>query len=94
MERGALIRSNRADFTFADIGSKIGRDEVWVAAVFYGQAKPLPEDIRKLESALKFDAGVRFLSASGLAFLLLGLTDSRVNRRTGLGQGPGRTLLV
>jgi hypothetical protein len=27
----------RKGLTFAEIGSKIGRDEVWVAALFYGQ---------------------------------------------------------
>ncbi|CAG8438424.1 14014_t:CDS:2 [Ambispora leptoticha] len=38
--------------TFAQLGEKIGRDEVWVAAVFYGQAKPNHEEITKLADAL------------------------------------------
>ncbi|OZJ06991.1 hypothetical protein BZG36_00190 [Bifiguratus adelaidae] len=38
--------------SFEKIGQKIGRNEVWVAAVFYGQAKPTPEDIEKLSSVL------------------------------------------
>jgi cyanate lyase len=31
------------NLTFADIGQKLGRDEVWVAALFYGQAS-FPDD--------------------------------------------------
>ena len=32
-----------ANLTFTDIGQKLGRDEVWVAALFYGQAS-FPDD--------------------------------------------------
>ncbi|GAB5587083.1 Cyanate hydratase [Umbelopsis nana] len=38
--------------SFEQIGKKMGRDEVWVAALFYGQAKPTPEDGEKLSSIL------------------------------------------
>ncbi|KAI0703778.1 Cyanase [Cytidiella melzeri] len=38
--------------TFADIGKALGRDEVWVAAVFYGQAKMDPQDIVALANTL------------------------------------------
>ncbi|CAG8585857.1 6385_t:CDS:10 [Funneliformis mosseae] len=38
--------------TFADIGKKIDKDEVWVAAVFYGQAKPEESDLKKLSVVL------------------------------------------
>ncbi|KAG9301440.1 hypothetical protein G9A89_018112 [Geosiphon pyriformis] len=38
--------------TFAQIGDIINRDEIWVAAVFYGQAKLDPEDLEKLSIAL------------------------------------------
>ncbi|CAG8448216.1 13588_t:CDS:2 [Acaulospora morrowiae] len=34
--------------TFAEIGEKLGKDEVWVAAVFYEQAKPEESDLVKL----------------------------------------------
>ncbi|CAG8585910.1 8184_t:CDS:2, partial [Ambispora gerdemannii] len=37
---------------FAEIGEKIGKDEVWVAALFYGQAKPDNEVIEKLALVL------------------------------------------
>ncbi|CAG8780515.1 20722_t:CDS:2, partial [Gigaspora rosea] len=33
---------------FADIGKQLGKDEVWVAALFYGQAKPEEADLKKL----------------------------------------------
>ncbi|GAA5837975.1 hypothetical protein JCM5353_001167 [Sporobolomyces roseus] len=38
--------------TFEQIGQKIGRDEVWVAAVFYGQAKPEKKDLEGLSHVL------------------------------------------
>ncbi|CDS82421.1 probable Cyanate hydratase [Sporisorium scitamineum] len=38
--------------TFADIAAKIDRDEWYVAAIFYGQAKPDADDVAKLSSAL------------------------------------------
>ncbi|RUS20187.1 putative cyanate hydratase [Endogone sp. FLAS-F59071] len=38
--------------SFEQLGKRIGRSEVWVAAVFYGQAKPTEDDIRKLSDAL------------------------------------------
>ncbi|KAL9940732.1 hypothetical protein V8E36_000220 [Tilletia maclaganii] len=44
--------------TFAQIAEKIGRNELWVAALFYGQAKPDPEDLTKLSDLLKVDIGL------------------------------------
>jgi len=38
--------------SFDDIAKAIGRDEVWVAAAFYGQAKFEPEDLIKLAEVL------------------------------------------
>jgi cyanate lyase len=38
--------------TFAEIGKAIGRDEVWVAALFYGQAKPRESDLEGLTKVL------------------------------------------
>lgn len=35
--------------SFADIAKAIGRDEVWTAALFYGQATPSQDDIKALE---------------------------------------------
>ncbi|ORY84881.1 cyanate hydratase [Protomyces lactucae-debilis] len=38
--------------SFEQLGSKMGRNEVWVASLFYGQAKPAAEDIKSLSEAL------------------------------------------
>ncbi|KAF0535245.1 cyanate hydratase [Gigaspora margarita] len=38
--------------TFADIGKQLGKDEVWVASLFYGQAKPEEADLKKLSVIL------------------------------------------
>jgi cyanate lyase len=42
----------RRKVSFEAIGKELGRDEVAVAALFYGQAKASPEDIKKLASYL------------------------------------------
>jgi len=38
--------------SFNDIGKAIGRDEVWVAAVFYGQATPTLKDVEGIATFL------------------------------------------
>lgn len=38
--------------TFEQIGEKLGRGDVWVASIFYGQAKPDIKDLDKLSSVL------------------------------------------
>lgn len=40
------------NLTFEAIGKEIGRNEVAVAALFYGQAQAAPEDIKKLSQVL------------------------------------------
>jgi cyanate lyase len=48
-----LLAAKRAKgLTFAELGKMIGRDEVWVAALFYGQARADEEESKKLVSAL------------------------------------------
>ena len=42
----------KAKLSFADLAAKVDRDEWYVAAIFYGQAKPDATDIAKLSSAL------------------------------------------
>lgn len=39
--------------TFAQLGKVIGRDKVWVAALFYGQARADEEEAKKLVSTLE-----------------------------------------
>ena len=41
--------------SFADLEEVIGRDEVWIAAVFYRQASASQEEANKLVSALDID---------------------------------------
>ncbi|KAF9233175.1 cyanate lyase C-terminal domain-containing protein [Melanogaster broomeanus] len=43
----------RKGLSFEDLAKAIGRDEVWVAAVFYGQAKMDPADLEKLAGVLE-----------------------------------------
>ncbi|KAF7977047.1 hypothetical protein HWV62_4818 [Athelia sp. TMB] len=47
----------RKGLTFDEIAKAIGRDEVWVAAAFYGQAKLEPEDIEKISGVLDLPQG-------------------------------------
>jgi cyanate lyase len=44
--------------SFADLEKIIGRDEVWIAALFYRQASASPEEAEKLVRALDLDAEV------------------------------------
>ncbi|MDR3765268.1 MAG: cyanase [Acidobacteriota bacterium] len=51
-----LLDAKRAKrLTFAELGELIGRDEVWVAALFYGQARADETEAAKLVSVLGLD---------------------------------------
>ena len=50
--RKLLSAKQAKGFTFADLEKIIGRDEVWIAALFYRQASASPEEADKLVSAL------------------------------------------
>lgn len=41
---------------FADLEAILGRDEVWIAALFYGQARAEADEAEKLGQALGLDA--------------------------------------
>jgi cyanate lyase len=43
---------------FSDLEKLLGRDEVWIAALFYGQASASPDEAEKLVKALDLDASV------------------------------------
>jgi len=50
----ALFEAKAASgLTFEQIAKEMGRGEVWVASVFYGQAKPTPSDLKSLALALQ-----------------------------------------
>ncbi|KIJ62877.1 hypothetical protein HYDPIDRAFT_176302 [Hydnomerulius pinastri MD-312] len=42
----------RKGLTFDDVAKAIGRDEIWVAAAFYGQAKLAPDELEALARVL------------------------------------------
>lgn len=46
------------NLTFAELAKLLERDEVAVAAIFYGQAKASEEDIRRLAKTLDLDEDV------------------------------------
>jgi len=51
--------------SFEKIAAEIGRNEVAVAAMFYGQARASPEDIEKLSSYLDIDKATLEVQLSG-----------------------------
>jgi len=48
----------KKNLSFEAIAKHVGRDEVAIAALFYGQAMASAEDIKKLSEILEIDAGV------------------------------------
>lgn len=53
------------NFTFEQIASHIGRNEVATAAIFYGQAKASPEDIERLADLLDLNCAELETQLSG-----------------------------
>lgn len=53
-----LIQEAKAHkgLSFEQIAKELGRNEIWVASVFFGQAKPTPKDIEGLEKVLGLEA--------------------------------------
>lgn len=51
--------------TFEELAKVVGREEVAVAAIFYGQAKASPEDIKNLSEFLNIDHAVLEQQLSG-----------------------------
>jgi len=47
-----LAAKKEKSLSFADLETVVGRDEVWIAAVFYRQASSSQEDAEKIVSAL------------------------------------------
>jgi cyanate lyase len=47
-----LAAKKTKGLTFAELGKGVGRDEVWIAAVFYRQASASPEEASQLGAAL------------------------------------------
>ncbi len=52
-----LMAAKKAkNLSFADLENALGRDEVWVASLFYGQAAASAEEAAKLADILDLDA--------------------------------------
>ena len=51
-----LAAKKKKHLSFADLGKTVGRDEVWVAALFYRQASASTDEADKLAAALGLDA--------------------------------------
>lgn len=54
--------------TFEEIAKELGRSEVAVAAVFYGQARASPEDVEKLANILDIDQSAFEAHLAGFPF--------------------------
>jgi cyanate lyase len=54
-----LLAAKKAkNLTFADLENLLGRDEVWIAALFYGQATASVAEAEKLTEALELGADI------------------------------------
>jgi len=47
-----LGAKKKKGLSYADLEKVVGRDEVWIAALLYGQAQASPEEAKKLAAAL------------------------------------------
>jgi cyanate lyase len=50
-----LAAKRRVGFSFAELGHRLGQDEVWVASLLYGQATASPEQAATLLAALQLE---------------------------------------
>ena len=53
-----LAAKQRLGLSFAQLGAQLGADEVWVAALLYGQATATAEQASTLLGILELDAGL------------------------------------
>ncbi len=53
-----LAAKEEKGLTFEELGRQLGRDKVWVAALFYGQATASEEEARRLQEILDLDEEV------------------------------------
>ena len=53
-----LAAKKEMGITFTDLEKVLGRDEVWIAAVFYRQASASPEEAEKILSILKLPSSL------------------------------------
>jgi cyanate lyase len=53
-----LNAKKQKGLTFSQLEEVLGRDEVWIASLFYGQASASPEEADKLASALDLGSDI------------------------------------
>ncbi|MGB8701061.1 MAG: cyanase [Thermosynechococcaceae cyanobacterium] len=53
-----LMAKKEQGLTFAELGKRLGRDPVWVAALFYRQATASPEEANTLAEALELGTAI------------------------------------
>jgi len=53
-----LLAKKQKGLSFADLEKIVGRDEVWIAALFYRQARASQEEATKIASALHLETDV------------------------------------
>ncbi|MCJ1453727.1 Cyanate hydratase [Mycoblastus sanguinarius] len=69
IQAGTLFDAKAAkNLTFEDIAKQLGRNEVAVAAIFYGQAQTTAEDVEKLSSVLGVDHNKLNMELAGYPF--------------------------
>ncbi len=56
--RKLIAAKKNKELSFAELGKAIGRDEVWVAALFYRQASAPPEEAMQLATMLGLNCDV------------------------------------
>jgi cyanate lyase len=57
--RALLAAKKRKGLTFQDLEKALGRDEVWIASLFYGQASASAEEASTLASLLELDPTIQ-----------------------------------
>ena len=61
-----LAAKRRSGLSFADLGQRLGQDEVWVASLLHGQSTASPEQAQALLDALAIPAADRDALAEAL----------------------------
>jgi cyanate lyase len=62
-----LAAKRRSGLSFADLGERLGQDEVWVAALLYGQATATPAQAETLLDALQLTGDERLAVLDALS---------------------------
>ena len=75
--RKLLAAKKRKGLSFADLEKTVGRDEVWIAALFYRQAMASPEEAKELADQYFLETLIR-LHRAGEGAPYTGIKDEPV----------------